>query len=187
MFIVFSGPSGSGKNTVINALQSRRDDFKVLHKSTGTTRAPRESDKENNTYVYMTHEEFEKGIKDGIFYEYENVHGNYYGTFKERLEFASKSDIFYVRDVDVNGNASLKKFFAGKCKMLSVFIDVPEDVLRIRLAKRGDDPADIEKRLSRGAYERSRKGEYDLVVENIDLEKTVQAISDFIDQQKTAK
>lgn len=187
MFIVFSGPSGCGKNTIINALQEKRDDFKVLRKSTGTTRAPRESDKENDTYVYLTHKEFEKGIEDGIFYEYENVHGNYYGTFKEKLEFAAQSDIFYVRDVDVNGNASLKKFFADKCKMLSIFIDVPDDILRTRLAKRGDASADIEKRISRGEFERSRKAEYDLAVDNIDLETTIQTISDFIDKSKSTK
>lgn len=187
MFIVFSGPSGCGKNTIINELQKRRKNFFVLTKSTGTTRAPRESDKENDTYVYLTKEEFEQGIKDGIFYEYENVHGNYYGTFLERLEFAAQSENEYVRDIDVNGNTSLKKFFAGKCKMLSIFIDVPEDLLRQRLAKRGDNPDDIEKRISRGAYERSRKADYDLVIDNIDLETTVQAISDFIDNSKATK
>ena len=71
--------------------------------------------------------------------------------------------------------------------MLSIFIDVPEDLLRQRLAKRGDNPDDIEKRISRGAYERSRKADYDLVIDNIDLEKTVQTISDFIDNSKATK
>ncbi|MBE7074226.1 MAG: guanylate kinase [Clostridiales bacterium] len=182
MFIVFSGISGCGKNTIMNELMKRRDNLKVLELSTGTTREPRESDKENNTYIFMTKEEFERGIRDGKFYEYENVHGNYYGTLLERLEFASKSEkVHYMRDVDVKGFQSLKKFFAGKCKMVGIFIDVPDHLLRERLVKRGESEESINKRLSRGELERASKGKYDLVVENIDLNKTVDEIDEFLD------
>lgn len=185
MFIVFSGVSGSGKNTIMNQLMKRRANLKVLELSTGTTRAPRESDKDNNTYVFMTNEEFEKGINEGRFYEYENVHGNYYGTFLESLMFASQSkDVDYMRDIDVKGHANLKKFFDGKCQMVGIFVDVPDDILRERLAKRGENEDSINKRLARGEMERARKNEYDLVVDNIDLEKTVDEIDAFLNKEK---
>lgn len=188
MFIVFSGVSGSGKNTIMNELMARREDLKVLELSTGTTREPRESDKANNTYIFMSKEEFEDGIKAGMFYEYENVHGNYYGTILKRLEFAAQSkQIDFMRDVDVKGFASLKKFFAGKCKMVGVFVDVPDDILRQRLRKRGEAEESINKRLSRGEMERARKNEYDLVVDNIDLKETVDKIDKFLDEAKNTK
>lgn len=181
MFIVFSGVSGSGKNTVMNKLLERRKNLRVLDRSSGTTRAPRPSDSENNTYVFMTREEFEKGIEEGKFFEYENVHGNYYGTLLERLEYAIEhQDLDFMRDIEVKGNRNLKKFFKGKCPMVSIFLNVPDDILRDRLRIRGESEADIEKRISRGDLERSYQGDYDLVIDNIDLQETVDTIDQFL-------
>lgn len=185
MFIVFSGVSSSGKNTIMEALMQKRKDLKILEFSSGTTRAKRESDSRFNTYVYLSKEEFEKKIADGEFYEYELVHDNYYGMFKKSLEkIVADKEFHYMRDIDVKGNVNLKKFFVDKCPMISIFIDAPNDVLRERLIKRGDKPEDIEKRLSRSELERSYKNNYDLIVENIDLNKAVEQISDFIDKFK---
>ncbi len=185
MFIAFSGVSSSGKNTVMNELIKRRSDLKVLELSSGTTRAPRESDSQFNTYVYFSKEEFKKGIEEGLFFEYEEVHGNYYGTILSRLEAVTQDlEHDYIRDIDVKGVVNLKKYFKNKCGIISIFLDAPDEVLRERLLKRGDSPEDIEKRLSRGELERSYKDKYDLVIENIDLEKTIQTISDFIDSKK---
>ncbi len=180
MFIAFSGVSSSGKNTIMNELIKRRSDIKVLEKSSGTTRQPRESDSTFNTYVYMSEELFKQAVSAGKFFEYEIVHGNYYGTFLSQLEKAKDDDeIYYVRDIDVKGVVNLKKFFGSK--IITVFLDVPDEVLRERLFIRGDKKEDIEKRLSRGELERSYKSGYDLVVENIDIEKTVETILNFID------
>lgn len=187
MFIAFSGVSGSGKNTIMNELMKIRPDLKILEKASGTTRAPRESDKNNNTYVFLSKEEFQDKIANGEFYEYEEVHGNYYGTFVEKLESVIDSDFDYMKDIEVNGNANLKKFYAGKCKMVSIFIEVPDDILRQRLAARGESEESIDKRLSRGEYERSRKGDYDIIVDNIDLSKAVKTINDFLNKAKATK
>ena len=183
MFIVISGISASGKNTVMNRLLLERSNLKVLEKSSATTRTPRPTDKNNNTYVFMSLEEFEKGIKENKFFEYENVHGNYYGTLLSRLEYVVDNQKFdFIRDIEVKGNRNLKSYFAGKCPMVSIFLDAPDEVLRKRLLERGDSPVDIEKRLSRGELERSYKGDYDLVVENIDIEKTLKTINNFLDK-----
>lgn len=184
MFIVLSGVSSSGKNTIMNELIKKRKNLKVLNLSSGTTRAPRPTDSENNTYLFLSKEEFEKGIKEGKFFEYELVHGNYYGLILERLKLAKyDKENDYIRDIDVKGNLSLKKFF-DRNEMISIFIDAPDEILRERLKNRGDSEEDIEKRLSRGEFERSYKNHYDLVIENIDLEKTVNLICDFIDNFK---
>lgn len=181
MLIIISGVSSSGKNTIMNALVKRIDNLKVLTKSSATTRAPRESDKEFGVYVYMSKIEFEQAIDNGEFFEYELVHQNYYGTLKDRVEMAVNSkDVDYIRDVEVKGNVNFRK--AYKDKILSIFIDAPNEVLRERLIKRGDKPEDIELRLSRSELERSYKPHYDLVVENIDLEKTLQTIENFLEK-----
>ena len=165
--------------------RKKRKNLKILEYSSGTTRPKRDSDSRFNTYIYLSKEEFEKGVAEGKFFEYENVHGNYYGMFKEKLEeVVADKDCDYMRDIDVKGNVSLKKFFDGKGAMISIFIDAPNDVLKERLIKRGDSLEDIEKRLSRSEFERSFKGNYDLVLENIDLDKTVETINEFIDKQK---
>ena len=184
MFIAFSGLSGSGKDTVMNSLIKNRNDLKILYQSTATTRLPREDDKKTNTYVYLSKEQFERVINDGLFIEYELVHDNYYGTLKEAFEIvALDKTTHYMRDIEVKGVQNLKKFFKGKVKMISIFLDVPDDVLVDRLRKRGESEERIVKRLSRGKLERSYKDLYDLVVENYDLDKTVKTISDFIDSQ----
>ena len=181
MLFVISGVSSSGKNTVMQELIKRVKNLKVLSKSSGTTRPPRESDKEFDTYIYLTKEEFEQGIKQGKFFEYEIVHENMYGLLKERIETAinSKTDD-YIRDVEVKGNVTLRN--AYKDKIVSIFIDAPNDVLRDRLLKRGDKPEDIELRLSRSELERSYKNHYDLVIDNIDLEKTLSTLENFIEK-----
>lgn len=184
MFIALSGVSASGKNTVIKELTNRCANIKVLESSSCTTRAPRESDGQFNTYVYMSEEEFKDGIDKGMFFEYENVHGHYYGTILSKLELASNDkDNYYVRDIDVKGTINLKKFFK-EGEFISIFIDAPNEVLRERLKLRGDKEEDIEKRLSRGELERSYKKYYDLVIDNIDLEKTVNTIIEYIQNHK---
>ncbi len=182
MFIALSGVSAVGKNTVISELIKRRDNIKVLTRSSATTRAPRESDGQFETYVYLSKEEFEKWIKEGKFYEHELVHDNYYGTILSVLEMAKKDkNTFYMRDIDVKGAVNLKKFFGDE--YLTIFLDAPDEVIRERLIGRGDNEADIEKRLSRSTLERSYKNHYDLVIENIDIEKTIDTILSFIDKK----
>ena len=181
MLIAISGISGSGKNTVMNALTSKVDNIKVLKYSTATTRAPRGDN--NQTYIHISRQQFEQGIKDGVFIEYELVHDNYYGTLKEAFEKVELDEHnHYIRDIDVKGVLSLKKYFKDRLKIVSIFLDAPDEVLRDRLAKRGESEEQIEKRLSRSELERSYKKHYDLIVENIDLYKTVETICDFIDR-----
>ena len=182
MLILFSGVSGSGKNTVINEILKVYKDFDVLSFSSATTRNPRESDKEFNTYVYLSEDEFKKGLKEGKFFEHEIVHGNYYGILNEALQKVEKEEKHFLRDIDVHGQKKLKDYFKNKGKLLSIFLDAPNDELEKRLRARGESEADIEKRLSRSNHEREYKENFDLTVENTDLKKTIKTICDFIDK-----
>lgn len=183
MLILFSGVSGSGKNTIINEILKRNKDYKMLSRSSGTTREIRESDKDYNAYVYMNEEEFKTGIEEGKFFEYEVVHGNYYGLLREALERVENSQDTFLRDIDVQGNIKLRNYFEGKKKVVSIFLDAPNEELVKRLKERGESDERIKVRLSRSAHEREYKDNYDLVIENIDIEKTVSSICEFLSKQ----
>ena len=184
MFIAISGLSGSGKNTVIKRLSQMRPNLKVLTHSTCTTRPPRESDGEFQTYVYMTEEDFRKGIEENHFIEHEIVHGYYYGTLKSAFEkVIEDSENDYIKDIDVKGAINLKKYLEKKTKMKTIFLDAPDKILEERLRLRGESEERIKTRLSRGELERQYKNNYDLVIENIDLELTLNAINEFLNMQ----
>lgn len=188
MLILFSGPSGCGKNTIMNQLTKMRNNLQILTRSTATTRERRESDRDNNTYIFLTKPQFEQGIKDNIFIEYEQVHDNYYGTLKEAFEKVDlDKDNHYMRDIDVKGMLSLKKIFKNKNNMLSIFLDVPDDELRKRLKSRGESYEQIEKRLSRADLERNYKKYYDLVIENNDLNHTIKTTLEFLNNKLEKK
>ncbi len=188
MFIAISGASGSGKSTVMLNLMKKRNNLFMLQRASATTREKRGEDSTYQTYVYMTDEEFEKGIKDDIFIEHENVHGNYYGTLKSAFELPIKNkENDYIKDIDVKGMLNVRKYLDGKVDMISIFLEVPDEELSKRLLARGESEERIKVRLSRRELERSYKKHYDLVVENIELEKTVQEISDFIDKKKNLR
>ena len=90
----------------------------------------------------------------------------------------------YIRDIDVKGNLSIRKYLSGKCRVVSIFLDAPDEVLMSRLRERGDSEEQIKIRLSRKDFERAHKKYYDLVIENIDLNKTLKIINDYMDAIK---
>lgn len=185
MFIIFSGVSASGKNTIMQELQKKDEKIKILEMSSGTTRPPRESDKDNNTYLFMTREEFEKGIKENKFFEQEEVHGYYYGILNSALQKVIDSqEIDFMRDVDVHGREKIQKHFEGKCPTLTIFLDAPNEILAQRLKNRGESDERIKVRMARSELERQYKNDYDLVIENVNIEDTVNKILKAIKEKR---
>ena len=182
MLILLSGVSGVGKNTVIANLLERRKNLSFM--LSGTTRPRRNSEKDAN-YIYMTKEEFARREKNGDFFETQQVHGNMYGILKDSLLKASEDrEKDYIKDIDVYGNKKVRGFLKGKAKVLSIFLDAPDDVLAERLRGRGEEEERIKARLSRAEEERAHKKDYDAVIENIDLEKTIKTILELIKKNK---
>ncbi len=181
MLIILSGVSGAGKNTVICELIKRRKDLRLF--PTCTTREKRKNEREGQPYFFLTKEGFLKKQKDGEFFETQETHGNLYGVLNKSLEDVGKmTKIDFIKDIDVCGNIKLKKEL--KENALSIFLDVPEDELFRRLIARGESEESARFRLSRGAMEKEHIHEYDYVIENLNLEETVQKISDIIEKTK---
>jgi guanylate kinase len=112
--IVFVGPSGIGKGTIIEKLRELypgRFDFSISH----TTRQPRQGETDGVQYHFVTREKFEEMIEKGELLEHTEVHGNYYGTSFEAIRAVEKSGKICILDVNIDGaiavyNSDMKPF-----------------------------------------------------------------------------
>lgn len=181
MFIILSGASGSGKDTVKKELLERIDNLTTI--PSFTTRSPRDEE-DKKRYFFVTEQEFKELIKNGEVYEYSIHHGNYYGTSKKELDKKISSGFSVIKDIDVNGTMNLVKTFKDIMKVVTIFLKVDKKELQDRLRKRGTSKEEIELRLSRVDYEEQYIDSYDYVIVNDNLEKTVNEIEKIIEKEK---
>lgn len=177
VLLAVSGPSGVGKGTMVKTLLSRRTD--VVESVSCTTRAPREGEVNGKHYFFLSKEEFERRIREDDFLEYDEHFGNYYGTPKSFVRETLKEKSV-IMEIDVIGALNAKKTFP-ECILVMVVPPSVEELKR-RLSGRGSETEEqISGRLARMEYELSRKGEYDHIIVNDDLEKAIEALSNIID------
>ena len=171
MIIIFSGPSGVGKSTIINELINHKDlYFSVSH----TTREKRHNEENGVDYFFISEDEFNNLINIDFFIEYEKYGTDFYGTGMDQL---STSNPITVLDVEVNGATKLlneNKSFIG------IFIDIENEELIERLKERGHDEEFINKRMNLANEQRSKINEFDFIVKNVDINTTVKEIIDII-------
>ena len=171
MLILISGCSGAGKNTVINHLLRKNPDLKYLKSCTSRNKENR--DDETDSYIFLTKGEFEDKIKNNELFEYEEIHGNYYGILKSSID-----DVFsgtnYVKDIGVLGQKNMTEHLGNKVKIVSIFLDVPKHELIKRLKLRGEK--NIDKRMERFEFESAHRPNYNLIIQNDNLDKTIEII-----------
>ncbi|MDQ6662753.1 MAG: guanylate kinase [Chloroflexota bacterium] len=107
LLFVLSAPSGTGKDSVINALKEQGMDFYVV--ASVTTRAPRPGESEGNPYHFVSQEAFEQLIKDDELLEYANVHGNWYGQPRSPIRNNLRAGRDVLLKIDVQGAATVRK------------------------------------------------------------------------------
>ena len=169
--ICISAPSGSGKTTLCKLVREVKPD--LIWSVSCTTRNPRKNEKDGEDYNFITMKKFESLIEDGKFAEWENVHGNYYGTLKSYLDAAIDEKKIVLLELDVNGTASIQNLYPNNSH--SIFIVPPNiEALRYRLRHRGSESQQsIEKRLKRFKKEMAFKDKFDtlLINDNIEVAK----------------
>jgi guanylate kinase len=172
--LVLSAPSGGGKTTVCGLLLKRLPWLKRC--VTATTRAPRPGERNGRDYWFLSEAEFKRRVAEGGFFEYAQVHGNYYGTPAREVGDALRRGKSLVLVIDVQGGAAVK----GRRKdSVLVFLAPPSMAeLRRRLARRGtDEPAAMRRRLREAARECAAGAQYDYLIINDDLDKTVEDLA----------
>jgi guanylate kinase len=179
--IVLSGPSGSGKGTIIGKLL--QNDHSVELSISCTTRKPRGTEQNGVNYFFKTEEEFKKMIENDEFLEYAKVFDKCYGTPRHYVLDKLESGRNVLLEIDVQGAMQVKKNYP-QARM--IFILPPsEEVLLKRLRGRGTETEEqIQKRFSEAKTELSYADQYDYQVVNDDLEEAVQKVSEIIHEIK---
>ncbi len=164
---VISGPSGSGKDSVVCEMVKAHP--KVECSVSATTRGPREGEVHGVHYFFLTKEEFETYIADDKFVEYTNYVDCYYGTLKSQIEDRLNRKIPCVLVIEVEGAANVKRLYP---QCTTVFIKPPSmEELEKRLRLRGTEAEEkVQKRLQRAKEELKLAHEYDHVLVNEDCE-----------------
>jgi len=167
--LVLSGPSGAGKSTIINHASDSIGEY--YFSISTTTRAPRTGEKHGVDYYFVTHDEFEEGIKAGDFLEYATVHGNYYGTSLKPVNKALEAGKLVIFDIDVQGHRLVRAKMGDY--VTSAFITPPTlSELEKRLyARATDDRSIIERRVENAKEEILAVKEFDFVIINDEVSK----------------
>ncbi|GKY98386.1 hypothetical protein MPSEU_000796200 [Mayamaea pseudoterrestris] len=191
--IVFCGPSGVGKGTLIEKLQKTFPNDQFGFSVSHTTRQPRPGEENGIHYHFTTVKEIEQAIMDKKFIEYAEVHGKYYGTSIAAVESVKQSGKICILDIDIQGVQKVKE---SSLDPIYVFVAPPSlEELEQRLRGRGTESEDAMKvRLGNAAKELEygqAEGNFDRVLVNNDLEecfaKLVEAMQGWYPQLKTVE
>ena len=171
---ILSGPSGCGKDTVLQGLFKKYSKIydNIFMSISTITRKMRSNEREGEKYHFVSVEEFEKMIADDEFIEYNNYLGNYYGTPKKPVFDAMKQGKDVILEIDVNGAKKVKE----KYPFAKTIFVLPKSiaVLRHRLEKRGtEDSQTIERRINQAINEIKSVEKYDYSFYNDDLDDAV--------------
>ncbi len=171
---IISGPSGSGKDSVMKKVFEKQPD--IAFSISSITRDMRPGEVEGEKYNFISRERFEQMIKNDELLEHNVFVGNYYGTPKAPVINCIENGKDMLIEVDVNGAEQIREKMP---EAVSIFIMPPSlEVLKKRLTGRGTDSAEvIEKRLNEALREIASAKDYDYIVVNDDLET---AADDFV-------
>ncbi len=171
---IISGPSGSGKDTVLKKVFEKCPD--IVFSISSITRPMREGEIEGEKYNFITRERFEQMLANDELLEHNVFVGNYYGTPKAPVINCIENGRDMLIEVDVNGAAQIRVKMPSA---ISVFIMPPSlEILKSRLHGRGTDSEEIiQKRLEEALREIARAPEYDYIIVNDNIDE---AVNDFI-------
>ena len=162
MYII-SGPSGVGKDSVIEHMRLSLPD--LYYAVTATTRTRRPGEIDGVHYFFLSPSEFEEQVKSGEFLEHANVYGNLYGVPKARVRAAMQDGKSVVIKVDVQGAHSIRELVPPA---VSIFLAPPDmaELLRRLRGRKSDDYSEVLRRLSTATNELTSATEFDYVVFN---------------------
>ena len=185
MLVIISGPSGVGKDTIIDALQLRQHDPEYHYVVTCTTRAPRPGEVDGVDYHFRSRDEFLRLRADRQLLEANEVHGNWYGSPRDQVRAAVAAGRHAVLKIDVQGAQRVKEQVT---QAVLIFVVPPSlETLFARLRARATETADeLELRQRNAAIELARQDDYDYVVVNEtgQVDRTAARIDEIIAEER---
>ncbi len=181
LLFVVSGPSGAGKDTLVEALRERRASLR--YSVSATTRSPRPDEREGEQYFFVAPSEFEQLRGSGRLLEWREYNGNLYGTPRDYVEQCLAQGYDVVMKPEVNGARAVKAAYRDA---ILIFL-VPDRFSNLRerlLARRTETNEEIVRRLEIAQGEMKFIREFDYLVVNeqgrpeqavVDLEAILQA------------
>ncbi|MBP7139320.1 MAG: guanylate kinase [Caldisericia bacterium] len=184
MLIVISGPSGSGKGTIIKEVMKKIPD--LLYSVSYTTRPKREGEIEGKDYFFISKDEFEKLIDEDFFIEWAKVYDYYYGTGKEFVLNNLNDNKDVILEIEIQGAKKIREIYDKK-NVIFIFIappDFKELEKRIMNRKRGETEEEIKKRMNFAKKEIEESKNYDYIIINDNINKAVKKIVNIINKER---
>ena len=163
LLIVLSGPSGVGKDAVLDGIKKRG--YPQHYAVTATTRPRRKGETDGVDYHFVSKAEFEKMIENGELLEWANVYGNLYGVPKTELQQAMDKGMDVIVKVDVQGAATIKKTVP---QAVFIFLAPPsmEDLKKRLKQRKTESSVDLELRIKAATEEMNSLPMFDYIVVN---------------------
>ncbi|MGD1878601.1 MAG: guanylate kinase [Kiloniellaceae bacterium] len=174
LMLVLSSPSGAGKTTISRRLLDTDNNLSLS--ISATTRPPRPGEIEGQDYYFVDSERFDEMVRKDELLEHALVFGNNYGTPRGPVEQALEAGRDVLFDIDWQGTQQVRE--AARDDLVSVFILPPSTgELERRLHTRAQDSDEVVRsRMAKAADEMSHWAEYDYIIINDDLEKSVEQV-----------
>ena len=181
LLVVISGPSGSGKDTLVKKLNETKKDMRIS--VSVTTRSPRPDEKDGKDYFFVSRTKFQQMIENGQLLEWDCFCDHYYGTPKENIEKNAGLgyDSFLV--ITTDGALKVKEKIP---ESILVFIMAPSfSELERRIRARGTEPEEsIQKRLCKASREFKEAERFDYVVINDEIQNAADLLDAIIKAEK---
>jgi guanylate kinase len=175
--LVFSGPSGVGKGTLIARLLERVPNLELS--VSATTRPPREGEIDGRDYHFLTPEEFDRRVQAEDFLEFATYSGHRYGTLRSEVRRRLDVGRSVLLESEVQGASQVR---AALRESVQVFIAPPRpEVLLERLRNRGTDSEEaIAARLKVAEQELAAQGDFDHLVVNDNLDRAADELEGIV-------
>jgi len=180
ILVIVSGPSGVGKDTILDKLE---ETYPLSRCRTSCTRSKREWETDGVDYDFLTKEDFKKKIEENYFIEYANVHDNWYGTPKKSVEDLINKGETVILKIDVQGAVNVKKSMPDS---VLIFILPPDtDTLKERLLGRNSESEETANlRLKNATDEINQSGKYDYQIINDNLDDAINELRTILIREK---
>jgi guanylate kinase len=183
LLVVFSGPSGVGKTTIVHAV---RDRFDAVFSVSATTRPMSDQEQNGVDYDFLTEDAFQRMIDSDAFLEHAQVFGkHFYGTPRANVDRALEVGRVVILDIDVQG--AMQVHDRAPDALLIFILPPSEEELLRRLRTRGrDEEASIQRRFAEAKREIRRartSNAYDAFIVNDELERAIEETTATIRQR----